>query len=80
MARCQHCKRLTHSEHLIVYYDREDHEKVYELVALENWIPVYQYHRDDPHISLDEYCKLECGDIHIHFRIKKPNEGKSANG
>lgn len=34
MTRCQHCKKLTHSEDLTVYYKSEDYGKVFELTRL----------------------------------------------
>lgn len=69
MARCQHCKKLTHSEDLIIYYDIEDQEKVNELTVLTNWTSVYMYSIHSAHNS-GEYGKLQCGDICIRFRVK----------
>jgi hypothetical protein len=68
MTRCQHCNKLAHSEHLVVEYDPGDHEKVFELSYLKDWKPVYLY--TNPDVSPQEYGKLKCGDIWIHFRIK----------
>lgn len=70
MTRCQHCKKLTHSQDLIVYYDANDHDKVFELISLENWTPRYMYSRVDG-VPPEEYGKLKCGDIYIHFREKR---------
>ena len=72
MTRCQHCKKLTHSENLIVEYDSKDHDKVFELASLEGWVPFYMYNRDYLQIT-NEYGKLKCGDIWIHFRGKLPD-------
>jgi hypothetical protein len=69
MSRCQHCKKLIDSEDLIVEYDIEEHDKVFELTRMDSWIPVYKYSdRDTPR---EEYGKLKVGDIYIHFRHKK---------
>lgn len=70
MGRCQHCKKLTHSEDLIVYYDVADHDKVFELTRLKDWIPAFQYFQFDKNLVPSEYGKLKCGDIYIHFRVK----------
>lgn len=68
MSRCQHCKKLTHSEDLYVTYKKEDFEKVMELRHLENWTAKFMY---SPHekssCPAGEYGKLKCGDIYIHF-------------
>lgn len=69
MSRCQHCHKLTHSEHVIVYYDIKDVDKIYELLSLQNWTGTYMYHKDDPYLSRSELGKLKCGDIYVHFRI-----------
>lgn len=68
MSRCQHCKKLTHSEHLYVTYKSEDFEKVHELISLVDWIPKYMYEKNELEKSSPyEYGKLKCGDIYIHF-------------
>lgn len=68
MSRCQHCKKLTHSEDLYVFFKREDLEKIYELLRLINWTPKYMYDKEDlENSSPNEYGKLKCGDIYIHF-------------
>lgn len=72
MTRCQHCKKLTHSEHIVVEYNIEDQDKIHELISLENWIPHYLYH--EPSNLTTEYGKLKCGDIWIHFKIKENRE------
>lgn len=69
MSRCQHCNKLTHSEHLIVEYDLSDGEKVYELRNLENWTCGFEYAHEKDFVPT-EYGKLKCGDIWIHFRAK----------
>lgn len=68
MSRCQHCNKLTHSEDLVVYYSKEDHDKISELSSLKDWMPLYMYSRNDDYPPL-EYGKLKCGDIWIHFRV-----------
>ncbi len=68
MSRCQHCKKLTHSEDLYVKYKVEDFEKVYELVGISGWTHKFMY--DDKELRnscAEEYGKLKCGDIYIHF-------------
>lgn len=70
MTRCPHCKKITHSEDLIVYYDIADQDKICELVQMADWTPPYLYSRNDEHFIPNEYGKLKCGDIYIHFRIK----------
>lgn len=70
MTRCQHCQKLTHSEDLIVYFKREDYEKVEELQRLINWTPKYLYDNLEKTKSPpEEYGKLKCGDIYIHFFV-----------
>ncbi len=73
MSRCQHCKKLTHSEDLIVEYDSIDHDKVYELLNLEGWTSKYEYQDPDDPMFKDKsiYGKLKCGDIYIHFKMRK---------
>lgn len=68
MARCQHCNKLTHSEHLDVEFELEDIQKVGELSVLQNWFSAWQY-QNDP-CRAREYGKLKCGDIWIHFIAK----------
>lgn len=72
MSRCQHCKKLTHSEHLFVYFDKKDIEKVMELQQLETWIPKYMYFNIQSEGNPpSEYGQLKCGDIVIHFVQKE---------
>ena len=51
MSRCQHCEKLTHSEHLDVYYSNEDFDKIdivynkfknaaTQLVVNEQFLPI----------------------------------------
>lgn len=63
MSRCQHCKKLTHSEDVYVTYDKKDHEKIIELRCAENWQCPWQYIGDLP----GEIGRLKVGDIYIHF-------------
>ena len=66
MTRCQHCKKLTHSEDFYVHYDLKDQDKIVELTNMPEWIPKYMYSTisyENPH----EYGKLKIGDIYIHF-------------
>ena len=70
MTRCQHCYKLTHAEDLIVEYELCDQEKVRELVSLKDWTPKPCYSVDDPHFVPEEFGKLRCGDIVLHFRVK----------
>jgi hypothetical protein len=75
MSRCQHCKKLTHSEDLYVYFSTEDFEKVVELQELSNWTPKYLYANSKTNLNdlslIHEYGKLKCGDIYIHFVCKQ---------
>ena len=71
MTRCQHCKKLTHSEDLFVEFDIADMDKIHELVALIDWQPFFMY-ANDHHGGSAEYGKLKCGDIWIHFVCKRP--------
>jgi hypothetical protein len=73
MTKCQHCKKLTHSEHLNVYYHPKDQEKIHELTQMENWTPKYMY--QNPSDNPLEYGKLKVGDIVIHF-ISDPTISK----
>ena len=75
MSRCQHCNKLTHSEDLNVYFDSKDFEKVHELQSLINWTHKYQYDTSAlEKVTRNEYGKLKCGDIYIHFiQIEKEN-------
>lgn len=71
MSRCPHCKKLTHSEHLDVYYDIKDQDKIKEFVKLEEWTPKYIYGPSDQGINNPyEYGKLKISDIVIHFIVK----------
>ena len=75
MTRCQHCNKLTHSEHVDVHYSIEDQEKIHELIDLENWTCKYMYNKNDERMNNpNEYGKLKCGDIYIHFIAKKKDE------
>lgn len=67
MARCQHCDKLTHSEDVNVYFAPEDYEKICELNSLENFVPGYEYLK----AIKDEYGKMKCGDIWMHFIQKE---------
>lgn len=72
MTRCQRCKKLTHPEDLYVSYKMEDFEKVHELICLENWTPKYMYNSLQLEAcSKNEYGKLKCGDIYIHFLVSE---------
>lgn len=72
MTRCQHCKKLTHSQDLYVFYKQEDFEKVYELIGLSNWTLKYMYDLNElEKSSPSEYGKLKCGDIYIHFVMQE---------
>ncbi len=64
MSRCQHCNKLTHSQHIKVYFEIEEFEKITELYELKEWIPAYMYDS-----SRDEIGKLKCGDMWIHFCV-----------
>jgi hypothetical protein len=63
MTRCQHCKKLTHSEHMNVYFDIEDMDKIREFQELEQWRPALAYEAEDP----NEIGKMKIGDIFLHF-------------
>jgi len=67
MTRCKHCKKLTHSEHLYVVFQKEDIDKVYEFMSLENWTPAYQYTDNLP----KKYGMLKIVDIYIHFLFQE---------
>jgi len=68
MTRCQHCNKLTHSEHLDVYYDMSDQDKIIELETMEFWTPKFMYSPYDERMNNpNEYGKLKVGDIIIHF-------------
>jgi len=70
MTRCQHCKKLTHSEDLYVEYNVEDQGKIMELSSLIGWTPFYQY-AGISNSPTPEYGRLKCGDIYIHFLVKR---------
>lgn len=75
MSRCQHCKKLTHSEDLDVYFDIKDHEKVSEFLSLLAWTPKYNYDPGDERLlNLNECGKLKVGDIIIHFISRNTKE------
>ena len=65
MARCQYCKKLTHSEHVNIYFDEKDYEKIVELFNLQDWKPLYQY--VTPDTNRKEVGKIKLGDIVLHF-------------
>ena len=65
MTRCQHWDKLTDSEHVNIYYKFCDHDKIYELSQLSNWIPIFIY--CTPDYPMEEIWKLKCGDIFLHF-------------
>lgn len=67
MGRCQHCQKLTHSEHVNVYFHKEELQKIQELQYLDTWATPYQYACTEPH----EIGKLKCGDIIIHFLVSE---------
>jgi hypothetical protein len=71
MSRCQHCNKLTHSEHLNVYYDIEDQDKIRELEQMDAWTSKYMYSNPSKHPY--EYGKLKVGDIFLHFIANKKN-------
>ena len=77
MTRCQHCNKLTHCEHLVVYYAPNEHGKVSELTDSVNWLFLFQYPGNDPYLHHNEYGRLKCGDIYIHFRVQPPEKTKS---
>jgi hypothetical protein len=72
MTRCQHCKKLTHSEDLYVKFDIKDMDKIYELHSLQHWTPSFQYYFHDNPLEIG---KIKCGDIYIHF-ISEKKESK----
>ena len=74
MARCQHCNKLTHSEHLNVYFNVEDMDKIHEVMSLQDWTPAYMYSQSLP--SPEEIGKLKCGDIWIHFKAINKDGGQ----
>ena len=68
MSRCQHCNKLTHSEHLDVYFDAIDFDKIAEFHELQNWTPKFMYSSNDERMNNPcEYGKLKIGDIIVHF-------------
>ncbi len=72
MARCQYCKKLTHSEDVNVYFDISDIEKIQELQSLEKWSPAYMQMNSPPRTLLGT---LKCGDIYVNFHfMEKKNE------
>ncbi len=75
MSRCQHCKKLTHSEDLNVYYHPKDQEKVYELTSMRDWTSKFAYAQYDDRLNdPNEYGKLKVGDIYIHFIAIKESQ------
>lgn len=74
MSRCQHCKKLTHTEHLYVEYQKKDLELIDEMSKDINFDFAYSYLGHlTPHLG--EYGRLKCGDIYIHFVCKKESHG-----
>ena len=73
MARCQHCNKMTHSEHLNVYYDIKDQDKILELTYEKSWVSKYMYSIDGIY-NPEEYGKLKVGDIVIHFISRDKKE------
>jgi hypothetical protein len=65
MTRCQHCNKLTHSEHVNVYFKTCDFDTISEITSLTAWTAVYIY--ADQKTPPEEYGKLKCGDIILHF-------------
>lgn len=75
MTRCQHCKKLTHSEHMNVYFPLEDLEKIRELSTSLYWVPKWQY--EYPNLtSPNELGLLIVGDIKLHFIAATQDELK----
>jgi hypothetical protein len=75
MARCQHCDKLIHLEHLNVYFDERDLNKTLELPFLKGWTPKYMYAPCDLGIENPyEFGKLNLGDIIIHFIAQRDAE------
>jgi len=70
LTRCQHCNKLTHSEDLYVKFHSKDFDKIYELTSLEHWTPKFMYSEPSKE-AIEEYGKLKCGDIYIHFLMIK---------
>jgi hypothetical protein len=72
MSRCQHCKKLTHSEDVNVYYDVINQEAINELAQMEHWTPKFLYAQDDFRSNApQEFGKLRVGDIVLHFIASK---------
>ncbi len=72
MSRCQHCKKLTHSENLDVYFDVKDFDKISELQEMQDWTPKFMYSpSDERRNNPNEYGKIKVGDIIIHFIAKE---------
>lgn len=72
MTRCQHCDKLTHTEHMYVEFYENDMDKVYELRRLIDWDDKFIYQHMGIHPN--EYGRLKCGDIYIHFIWKAKND------
>lgn len=73
MSRCQHCHKLTHSEHLDVYFDQESIEKVQEIERMQGWTHAHMYDAHDKRRdNAAEFGKIKVGDIIVHFIVKKP--------
>ncbi len=64
MSRCQHCDKLTHNQHMNVYINIEDMEKLEELQSLASWNPAFSY--NPKHNAEYGKLKLAC-DIVLHF-------------
>lgn len=65
MTRCPHCKKLTHSEDLNVYFDIKDYDKIEELTTHEKWVPFWEYSKHN--YNSPEIGYLRVLDINIHF-------------
>jgi hypothetical protein len=75
MSRCQHCNKLTHSEHLDVFYDPKDSDKLEELSMMKDWVSKWNYRQNNERVNNPyEYGKLKIGDIWIHFIAKNEKE------
>ena len=52
---------------MYVVFQKEDIDKVYEFMSLENWTPAYQYTDNLP----KKYGMLKIVDIYIHFLFQE---------
>jgi hypothetical protein len=75
MGRCQYCDKLTHSEDVNVYFKQDGFDKIFELSRLKEWLPRYAYSNHET--PSNEYGKLKCGDIILHFiKLEEEDEKK----